>query len=123
MAGKSNSWSPFLRYQAQAERHGAPSGPRAAGEFERLKTLREELPNEANFEAQPEQNETTCTPSETNPSAPENPAPAPGPPASASAPDPEPAGASGVLATPRPAGPDIAGEDWSLPEHRGGALS
>src|ERR1017187_252149 len=69
------------------------------------------------------QNETTCVPSETNPSAPENPAPAPGPPASASAPDQEPAGASGVLATPRPAGPDIAGEDWSLPEHRGGALS
>ena len=49
MAGKSNSWSPFLRYQAQAEHHGAPSGPRAAGEFERLKILREELPNEANF--------------------------------------------------------------------------
>src|ERR1017187_9615764 len=72
-----------LRYQAQAERHGAPSGPRAVEEFERLKALREELPNEAIFEAQPEQNETPCTPSETNPSPPENPAPAPGPPASA----------------------------------------
>src|ERR1017187_4475509 len=73
MASKSNSWSLFLRYQTQAERHGAPSGPRAVEEFERLKALREELPNEAIFEAQPEQTETTCTPSETNPSPPENP--------------------------------------------------
>ena len=80
MASKSNSWSLFLRYQAQAERHGAPSGPRAVEEFERLKALREELPNEAILEAQPEQTETTCTPSETNPSPPEDPAPAPDPP-------------------------------------------
>src|ERR1019366_602137 len=57
MASKSNSWSLCLRYQAQAERHGAPSGPRAVEEFERLKALRGELPNEAIFEAQPEQNE------------------------------------------------------------------
>src|ERR1039457_3311341 len=55
MSCKSSSWSLFLRYQAQAERHGAPSGPRAVEEFERLKALREELPNEAIFEAQPEQ--------------------------------------------------------------------
>src|ERR1039457_2119365 len=41
--------------------------------FERVKALREELPNEAIFEAQPEQNETTCTPSETNPVPPEDP--------------------------------------------------
>src|ERR1039458_1014021 len=77
-AAKSNSWSLFLRYQAQAERHYR----RAVEEFERLKALRGELPNEPIFEAQPEQNETACTPSETNPSPPENPAPAPDPPAS-----------------------------------------
>src|ERR1035437_7684745 len=53
MTCKSSSWSLFLRYQAQAERHGAPSGPRAVEEFERLKALREELPNEAIFEPNP----------------------------------------------------------------------
>src|ERR1035437_4992838 len=53
MSCKSSSWSLFLRYQAQAERHGAPSGPRAVEEFERLKALREELPNEAIFEPNP----------------------------------------------------------------------
>ena len=78
MSCKSSSWSLFLRYQAQAERHGAPSGPRAVEEFERLKALREELPNEAIFEAQPEQTETTCAPSETNPVPPEDLPPAPG---------------------------------------------
>src|ERR1039457_2173132 len=78
MSCKSSSWSLFLRYQAQAERHGAPSGPRAVEEFERLKALREELPNEAIFEAQPEQTETTCPPSETKPVPPEDPPPAPG---------------------------------------------
>ena len=97
MASKSNSWSLCLRYQAQAERHGAPSGPRAVEEFERLKALRAEIPNEAIFEAQPEQNETTCTPSETNPSPPENPAPAPGPPASAPELTLDLAGAPGIL--------------------------
>src|ERR1035437_3802692 len=96
-ASKSNSWSLLLRYQAQAERHGAPSGPRAAEEFERLKALREELPNEPIFEAQPEQTETTCTPSETNPSPPENPTPAPGPPASAPELTLDLAGAPGIL--------------------------
>ena len=78
MSCKSSSWSLFLRYQAQEERHGAPSGPRAVEEFERLKALREELPNEAIFEAQPEQTETTCAPSETNPVPPEDLPPAPG---------------------------------------------
>src|SRR6185295_13966445 len=42
MARQSNSWSLFLRYQAQAERHYR----RAVEEFERLKALRPELPNE-----------------------------------------------------------------------------
>ncbi len=73
MASKSNSWSLFLRYQAQAERHYR----RAVEEFERLKSLRaelpDELPNEAISEAQPEQKETTCAPDETNPSPPEKP--------------------------------------------------
>jgi len=64
MARKSNSWSLFLRYQAQAERHHR----RAVEEFERLKALREELPNEAISEAEPQQNETTYAPDETNPS-------------------------------------------------------
>jgi hypothetical protein len=72
MARQSNSWSLVLRHQAQAERHYR----RAVEEFERLKALRTELPNEPIFEAQPEQNETTCDPLETNPFPPEKPAPA-----------------------------------------------
>src|ERR1035437_961164 len=131
MASKSNSWSLFLRYQAQAERHGAPSGPRAVEEFERLKALREELPNEAILEAQPEQTETTCAPSETNPVPPEDPPPAPDPPASVSELELDLAGAPGVLEdpeaearhpntapAPQPASPVIGGEAWSLPEQR-----
>src|ERR1039458_5706917 len=39
----------------------------------RLEDLLEELPNEPIIEAEPEQNETTCTPSETNPSPPKDP--------------------------------------------------
>ena len=39
---QSNSWSLAIRYQAQAERHYR----RAVEEFERLKALRNELPNE-----------------------------------------------------------------------------
>ena len=52
---QSNSWSLALRYQAQAERHYR----RAVEEFERLKALRQELPNEPIFDPQPEPNETT----------------------------------------------------------------
>ena len=63
-----NKYSPsftlFLRYQAQSERMYR----RAVEEFERLKRLRHELPNEAILEAQPEPNETTCTPPEPKPS-------------------------------------------------------
>jgi hypothetical protein len=44
-----------IRYQAQAERHYR----RAVEEFERLKALRQELPNEPISDAQPEPNETT----------------------------------------------------------------
>jgi hypothetical protein len=53
-----NTWSLFLRYQAQAERHYR----RAVEEFERLKALRAELPNEHILEVQPEENEPACTP-------------------------------------------------------------
>jgi hypothetical protein len=91
MARKSNSWSLFLRYQAQAERHYR----RAVEEFERLKALRDELPdevlsnqpNEPISDPQPEQNETTSAPDGTNPSAPENPAPATGNPDGTPAPE------------------------------------
>jgi hypothetical protein len=48
----------FLRYQAQAERHYC----RAVEEFNRLKALRAELPNEPILEVQPEESETTCAP-------------------------------------------------------------
>src|SRR5579863_6188224 len=53
-----NTWSLLLRYQAQAERHYR----RAVEEFDRLKALRAELPNEPIWEVQPEENEPTCTP-------------------------------------------------------------
>jgi hypothetical protein len=68
-----NKYSPsftlFLRYQAQSERMYR----RAVEEFERLKRLRHELPNEAILEAQPEPNETTCIPGQTNPANPGKP--------------------------------------------------
>jgi hypothetical protein len=73
MARESNSFSLLLRYQAQAERHYR----RAIEEFDRLKTLRKELPNEPIVEAQPEaqaeQTETTSGAFQTDPLAPENP--------------------------------------------------
>src|SRR5450756_1791548 len=43
---------------------------RAVEEFERLERLRHQLPNEAILEAQPEPNETTCPPGQTNPGKP-----------------------------------------------------
>ena len=61
--GKSNAWTLFLRYQAQAERLYR----RAIAEFERLKALREELPNEPISDPQPEETEPD-TPKETDPS-------------------------------------------------------
>jgi hypothetical protein len=76
VAGKSNSWPLFLRYQAQTERLYR----RAVEDLERLQALRaelpeelpdEELPNEAVLEAQPEPTEPVCAPGETNPSTPE----------------------------------------------------
>src|SRR6266481_1950185 len=58
MARASNSWSLFLRYQAQTERHYR----RAAEEFERLRALRTKLPNEAVEAVQPEENEPADAP-------------------------------------------------------------
>src|ERR1017187_5289617 len=72
----SQSWPLFLRYQAQTERLYR----RAIEEFERLKALRHELPNEPIVDAQPEATEATCTPDQTNPTPPGRPAPQPHPP-------------------------------------------
>ncbi len=128
MAGKSNSWSLCLRYQAQTERHYR----RAVEEFDRLKALRAEIPNEAISEAQPEQTEPTCTVDETNPSPPEDPVPAPGPEASVSGLKLDLAGAPGipedreVEARHQGSAPVlpiasrvIEGKGWGLPEHGG----
>ncbi len=65
IAQKSNSWSLCLRYQAQAERQYR----RAVEEFERLKKLRPELPNEANLGRKPEANTTSSCQSPPNPTA------------------------------------------------------
>ena len=54
LARRSNCWSLFLRYQAQSERMYR----RAVEEFERLKRLRNELPNEPIGELEPEENKT-----------------------------------------------------------------
>ena len=70
---QANSWSLFLRYQAQAERHYR----RAVEEFDRLKSLRPELPNEAILEVQPKEKEPTYAPPDEPISAPQ---PAPEPP-------------------------------------------
>ena len=59
---KSPTWHIFLRYQAQCERHYR----RAIEEFDRLKALRSELPNEPIFDSHPEENESLADP-ETNP--------------------------------------------------------
>jgi hypothetical protein len=73
MARESNSFSLLLRYQAQAERHYR----RAIEEFDRLKALRNELPNEPIIEAPPEaqaqQTQATSSVFQTDPLAPENP--------------------------------------------------
>jgi hypothetical protein len=71
MTRAGNSWSLFLRYQAQAERNYR----RAVEEFERLKALRselppelpKELPNEPMLDTQLQPEETTYTPPDTNP--------------------------------------------------------
>ena len=81
LARKDNTFPLFLRYKAHTERLYR----RAIEEFERLKKLRPELPNEPIFEVQPDENETAYTqPDEPisdpqpNPEPPAQPAPAPG---------------------------------------------
>ena len=64
----SNTWLLFLRYQAQTERLYR----RALEDFERLKALRHELPNEPILEAQPEPSEATCDTLPTDPIPPED---------------------------------------------------
>ena len=61
----------FLRYQAQSERMYR----RAIEEFERLKRLRRDLPNEPISDIQPHPGETTCATEPATPPAPERPAP------------------------------------------------
>ncbi len=70
----SNSFTLFLRYQAQTERLYR----RAIEEFNRLKALRHELPNEPVMLTQPEANETLSTPqpNPANSANPANPSPA-----------------------------------------------
>ena len=78
IAREGNTWTLFLRYQAQTERHYR----RTIEEFERLKALRHELPNEPNFAAQAEEKPTPSVPAEANPAGPEDavpPAPPPPP--------------------------------------------
>ncbi len=71
------TWTLFLRYQAQAERLYR----RAVQEFERLRALRNDLPNEPISISQPEQITPLPIPI-TNPSEPPpEPIPTPGPPA------------------------------------------
>jgi hypothetical protein len=55
---RSNTWPLFLRYKVLTEREYR----RALEDFDRLKALRHELPNEPILEAQPEANETACDP-------------------------------------------------------------
>jgi hypothetical protein len=74
LARKDNTFPLLLRYKVQTERLYR----RAAEEFERLKKLRPELPNEAILEVQPEENEPACAPTDEPIS---NPQPNPEPPA------------------------------------------
>ena len=57
LARKDNTFPLFLRYKAQTERLYR----RTVEEFERLKKLRPELPNEPISEVQPDENEPTST--------------------------------------------------------------
>ena len=70
---RSSSWSLFLRYQAQTERLYR----RAIEEFERLRALRDELPNEPIVEPEPEETKPLTTPKTPAPASPEAPAPGP----------------------------------------------
>jgi hypothetical protein len=109
LVSQNNGFALLLRYQAQAERHYR----RAIQEFDRLKALREELPNEPIL-AEPEQTEPACTPCETNPIPPENPAPEPAPPG------PRPPASSPRPLAPAPSpGTSFAPPVWSNLYHEG----
>src|ERR1019366_3163 len=69
----SNSFTLFLRYQAQSERLYR----RAIEEFNRLKALRHELPNEPILDTQPEETEPVNPPQPTPKTPPNSPKPAP----------------------------------------------
>jgi hypothetical protein len=88
IAKRSNAIGLFLRYQAQAERQYR----RAIEDFDRLKALRHELPNEPNYDPitdpQPKQSKPTCPVSETGEIPPENPIPDPELPPSEAKPEP-----------------------------------
>ncbi|MGO9966069.1 MAG: hypothetical protein ACLPY2_02255 [Bryobacteraceae bacterium] len=63
---KANTWSLFLRYQAQAERNYR----RGIEDLDRLRSMRDELANEQLICEQPPVNpEPLCTPFELNPFA------------------------------------------------------
>src|SRR5215831_1246999 len=68
----SNAWQVFLRYQAQAERNYR----RALEDFERIKKLRPELPNEPIWEAELQEKEDP-TPNPIEPVTAPNPEPVP----------------------------------------------
>jgi hypothetical protein len=68
----SNTWPLFMRYKVITEREYR----RALDDFDRLKALRHELPNEPILEAQLEESETASTSCETNPAPPPVPPPA-----------------------------------------------
>ena len=73
LARKDNTFPLFLRYKIQTERLYR----RAVEEFDRLKKLRPELPNEPILEVQPEENEPPCAPTDEPISTPQpNPEPA-----------------------------------------------
>jgi hypothetical protein len=70
---RSNTWPLFLRYKVLTEREYR----RALEDFDRLKALRHELPNEPILEAEPEANETACDPLPTEPFPPRYQVPTP----------------------------------------------
>ena len=77
----SNTWPLFMRYKVLTEREYR----RALDDFDRLKAIRHELPNEPILDAQPEANETACDPLLVDPFPPQHPVITP-PPASSGPP-------------------------------------
>ncbi len=101
MARESDAWRLLFRYQALAERNHR----RAIEEFNRLKSLREELPNEPIFDPQPESAQPLAPDPNEPAEPPESPSAPPEPPPAArvavAAPDPARSSARG--SAPRPA--------------------